>query len=740
MKPKSANINKLLIASAVSTALLSNTVLSQSDQLTLEEVIVTAQKRAQNLQDVPVSITALSTEKMEATGVLQLESLSHGISGLVINNANSLLLPFIRGVGAFNAGAASPSSVAIYIDGLYTPRANAAAFELANVEQIEVLKGPQSTLYGRNATGGVITLTTATPSPEDETSGRIKLSYGNHNQQRLSAYVAGGMSDTVAGSIAASVSKRDGFIENLVTTPNPGGLRGTTDDVNSLDEVSVVAKLAFNPSDNLDITLSASFREFDDTSNFAYKQLNPGFAGLFGASILPERQTFAHWGYREGDDTAINLTARYDFDDMYLVSISGYINNYLSANTETYALPLDFAGFEVDWETTSISQEIRLHSDNDSDLQWMVGAQYFQEGDDASEIWGTIGTVVGVMLNPGTPLGVSPTRDHPLGDTDWDSTSYAVFGEVVYSATDRLNVTLGLRNTREEFDLRDNRDPGFFGAIGFVGVPVADSSEDWNELTYRLVLDYSYDWGMLYLSRSKGFVSGLLNVQNPFGSVIEPEILEATEVGFKSDLMDGRVRLNGAAFIYDYEDIHAQTVNGATGLTNLVSGQEASISGAELDMTAALSESLILTAGITQLFDREYDLFDIPAGAGGFPPVLATGNTIAGAPKSSVTLGLAHEMDIASGSLSSNLSASYNSGVFYDIEESIGSGGLTDDSFTLVNFSATYYSADDNWSLGIWANNLLDEYYITGGINSAGSIVGVENPPRMFGVSAGYSF
>ena len=746
------NINRhtLLRSFALLSAitLVAPIAVQADDKLALEEVIVTAQKREQGAQEVPLVVAAVTAEKLEAVGIRSLENLPHAIPGLVINNANSLLLPFIRGVGAFNAGAASPSSVAIYIDGLYTPRSNALAFSLDNVQQIEVLKGPQSTLYGRNATGGAITITTAIPQPGDELSGKVKATIGNYNQRRFSGHIAGalGSDSQWAGSLTAAIVKRDGYIDNLATTANPAGLRSTTDDVNSEDERTIAAKLAFHPTDNSQFTLSASYREFDDTSNFSYKQFNSVFASLFGARITDDHETYAHWGYRDGDDTAINLTARIDFNGMYLISISGYLNNYLSANTEAYALPLDFAGFQVDWETTSYSQEFRLHSNTNNALQWMVGTQYFQEGDDSSEIWGTIGTVASLGGDgmPGTrddvPLGLSPTPGHPLGDTDWQSTSYAVFGEVVYAVTENLNITFGLRNTWEEFELSDNRNGTFFGAIGFRGVPVASASEKWDEITYRLVLDYSFNRGMVYASRSKGFVSGLLNVQNPAGDVIEPEILVAHEIGIKSDLLDGRVRLNGAVFDYEYEDIHAQTVNAQTGLTNLVSGQEASIRGAELDLSAALTSNLTLTSGVTRLFDREYGLFDVPAGAGGFPAVVATGNTIAGAPETSLTVALTHDLSFNQGRINSNLSASYNSGVFFDVEESVGSGGLDDASYTLVNFQTTYYTGNEHWSISVWANNITDEYYVSGGIKSGPSIVGIEGAPRMYGVSAGYSF
>ncbi|MDB5971519.1 MAG: hypothetical protein JWQ90_3969 [Hydrocarboniphaga sp.] len=718
------------------------------DGLRVEEVIVTAQKREQRLQDVPLAVTAITADNLESSGVRSVEALSQAVPGLVINNANSLLLPFIRGVGAFNAGAATSSSVAIYVDGLYTPRSGALAFTLDNVQQIEVLKGPQSTLYGRNATGGAITITTATPKPGDPVSGKFSATTGNFGQNRISGTIAGGIADKLAASLTGAVVSRDGYVDNLASQTYFGGA-STTDDVNSENEKTINGKLTYAPTENSEFVLSASYRTFDDTSAFSYRQfngeavINAFFAGTPEAPIpqevrdgliaaLPSKkwQTYAPWGYRDGHDTTVNLTSRIDFDDMYLISISGYLDNYLRADTEVYALPIPLAGFAVDWPSKTFSQEFRLHSQTAGPLSWLVGLQYFNEGSSKSRIWGALAPA----LSPTGQALLSPDADHPLGDSDWKSESYAAFGEVVYAVTDRINLTAGVRDTWEKFSLSDNRDGAFFTAIGFSDVPVPDKEKTWNEPTYRVVLDTHFGKNMAYISHSKGFVSGTLNVQNPAGDVVEPETLVANEVGIKSMLANGRLRLNGAVFDYGYENIHAQTVNGATGLTNLVAGQKATIRGAEMEFDGILTESFSVNGGITYLFDRTYDRFSVPANSD-FPAIEASGNTIAGAPKAMALLGLRHEIPAGAGRIGSSVNVSYNSGVFFDTSESVGSGGIGDDAYTVVNLRTTYFAPGDKWNVSLWANNLFEEYYMSGGISSGPSIVAIEAPPRFFGAT-----
>ncbi|NIB38817.1 TonB-dependent receptor [Pseudomaricurvus alkylphenolicus] len=719
----SAGRHRLFCAVVLPSLLFPYSLARAIDDFKLEEIIVTAQKREQSIQDVPMVVAAVTAEDLQASGVQSLDSLTHLVSGLVINTNNSLLLPFVRGVGSFNAGAATNTSVAVYVDGVYTPRSNALAFGLDNVAQIEVLKGPQSTLYGRNATGGAITITTHSPEPDEAAASQIRLSVGNYQQQRLSARTTRPLADNLAISLSGAIVRRDGYVDNLATaTPLPGSLQ----DINNVDEKSLALKLLGSISETSEWELALSYREYDDTNNFGFRQFNPAFASDPG-----QYHSYGHWGLREGDDTAATLQGRFEFEPFTLVSVTGYLNNRFFGTAEVFSLPEAVAGFAADWEATTYSQELRLHAPDDADHPWLLGFQYFEEGDTDSQIWGALGAA----LSPAGEATLSPSAEHSLGDSDWQSRSHALFGEWIYRASEALSLTLGLRHTREAFSLKDNRDPGFFGAIGFVGVPVDSQREVWEELTYRAVLDYHTPWGLIYGSRAKGFVSGTLNVQNPAGAVVDPEILIAHEIGFKADVAAWGIRLNGALFDYDYQDIHAQTVSATTGFTNLVAGQKAAIRGMDLEWQGAVGEAWGYNLALTYLYEREYDEFSVPAGAGGFPAIEASGNTISGAPELTLALGVEHNHHTLRGRWQSNLSISHNSGVFYGVDESVGSGGDSDDAFTLVNVQTTFYPPHERWSLSLWLNNLFDEYYLSGGLRSGDSIVAVEAPPRFYGLT-----
>ena len=628
------------------------------------------------------------------------------------------------------------TSVAVYVDGLYMPRNNALLFELDSIEQVEVLKGPQSTLYGRNATAGAITITTATPEPGDELSGSIRATAGNYDHRRVSGTISGGISDSFAASLTASYVERDGYVDNL--TPGVRYFSGTAhaqdldDDSSNLDERMVVGKLVWQPIESARLVLSASHHEADDQAktDFALNNVGPGFANnRYDAN--------KHWGTRVAENTSVSLNAEFDFENAYLVSITGWTRNDFVADTELVGAPVGVFGFGVDWDARRWSQEFRLHSDTDSALQWMIGAEYSEEDDDDMRI----NTLLGVGFG-GPPCIAGCVI--PSARTDWDAESYAVFGELTYSFDNDINLTLGLRQTEEEFSVRDLRP-----------APLPNESEDTSKFTYRLVVDKQYDWGLLYFSRSLGFVSGVFNVQSLGLPFVKPEELLSHEIGIKTELADGRVRLNAAFFNYEYEDIHAQQIDLLTSSTLLVAGQEATVRGVDLDIEAALSAQFGVNLGLSYLFEREYDEFTAPAsssGAANFGALNATGNNLAGAPELSASLSLDHSISIGDGQLETFLTVSHNSGYYFGILESVGTGGLDDDAYTLVNLRTTYYPAGDNWSIALWGSNLTDEYYFSGGYNATGinAAIGTGSPadiieanealPRTYGITIGYEF
>ncbi|WP_255530739.1 TonB-dependent receptor [Novosphingobium sp. NBM11] len=251
----------------------------------MADIVVTAQRRSESLQKVPVVVTAVEPEVLEARNVSTLQDLPKLTPSLTVQNQASNVTPFIRGVGSTVTGAGQAASVATYVDGVYIATLTSAAFDLDNVEQVQVLEGPQGALYGRNATGGAIVVTTKTPRPGDPISGRFRAGYGNYNNREASGIVSGGLGEMFAFSVNGSIRKRDGYIKNL----NASGAGTSNADFYDRDSKSIGAVLVFKPSEQFNLVLRAQHFESDDRSGQGYQavglDLNVLGTGLNGSQL-----------------------------------------------------------------------------------------------------------------------------------------------------------------------------------------------------------------------------------------------------------------------------------------------------------------------------------------------------------------------------------------------------------------------------------------------------------------------
>ena len=761
----------------------------------LEEIIVTAQKRTQSAQDIPVAIDAFSSEKVNDSGIADLEDLAHISSSLAVNNGSGSAQLFIRGIGSNVVGTGTYGSSAVYIDGAYIPRGYSLASgigELGNVDSLQVLKGPQGSLYGRNATGGALVITTRSPSLEDELHGSAKVTLGDYGVRKYSIEAGGAMSDSVAGLLAFSKSESDGFIENL----------GGGDDMDDQDGIQIRGKLLFAPTDDIEILLSASYNE-DLQSTLAFQQVahydtegadaafgpiglnnpqalwagtvlgaffpafgldptNPALAGqviggAFGLrfpdkvgatfdnntsdqsqGILPDGgkiEDLSAGGYYE--DTLVILNARFSFDAMDLVSITSYNDHLDSTAAEIFRvdpssvpdltgispafgfLNLASIGFAGIFPSEAFSQEAYLVS-TDSAIEWIAGAYYFKEEGNTRISAGAF------------------EADAQIADNDWEVESVSIFGEVNVPLGDSWIATIGARFTDEQYTLDDLFDanpalPGLQGNVG--GLSRTD-----NQITHTAKLAYyTGDW-MLYGGLSTGFKGGSLNTTNPSAGQVDPEEITSIEFGFKGEMLDSRVRLNGSVFSYDYENIQLNVLEPRSSVTFLVDGTKAEIFGLELSLEALLGERTAMTASTTYM-DHEYTS---DATIPGLPqPLPIDGNSMAQASDLTATLAVEHTVAIAAGGeVRANASANYNSGFWIDQANTFGSGGDEDDGFTTVNANIKYVSRDARWSLALFANNLTDEEYFRNGVAAAGGLsqVATAGRPRHWGVTGELHF
>lgn len=743
----------------------------------LEEVVVVAQKRSENLQDVPLTIQYVSAEALENSGITSVADINMIAPSVVFSNGASNVQSFVRGIGSLVLGNGIYNSVSVYQDGVYVPRTASALFELDNVESMQILKGPQGALYGRNATGGAIIVETKKPSPGDELGGRLKVTLGSGDLRTVSGTIHGGISDKFAGSLSFIDKERDGYINS------PGA-----EDIGGEDFETIQAQLVFEPSETLsmDLTVIASEQTFSNGHGWQSMDEAGSQAFLFGTLLQTSCASFPspvdcltnppafltgalsgvvslanfdfpvgtspQTGYvnsfstrgvlganfegelvgnKEGsfyasdeESVAFRLTA--EFDHFELVSISNY-QSYFTNNTAG-VLPFTWddggaaldgltggtvdpngqLGFSVIYDNETVQQELRLVS-TDSPFDWIVGLNYFNEEGDTDLDFNAFGLNIETAKNT------------------FEQTAYEVYGQATYPFTDNLSLTLGTRYTDEESELTDRRQ----GA----GLPDTKKKIDFSQATYDMTLEWVLDDVLTYFSYRTGFKSGVLNVNNTAGDGVDPEELTSYEVGFKTDFSDGAVRLNGAAFYYDFDNVHIGSTDAETGTTTLIDGATSKVLGAELELNALITEKLLFAANITAL-DGEYTSDAVGIGS---LPVFIDGNTIAGAPEFAGSLSLSYKAEMGPGELTLHGLGMYSSGYYYDALNLTGTGGGDDGSYTTLNLSATYRV--NSWHARVFANNVTDEeYFINGLVLSDVHRLAMVARGSEFGLTIGYDF
>ncbi|WP_170287441.1 TonB-dependent receptor [Halioglobus maricola] len=725
------------------------TVSAQSSGATLEEVMVTAQRREQSVLDVPIAISAFSGNFLNETGIkdsMELEMVTPGLTyGRQLNGA----VPFIRGVGTQTTAAGQDSSVASYIDDVYVSSSVGSVMRLANIERVEVLKGPQGTLFGRNATGGLMHLITKTP--DHETQGTAELSYGNFDTLEARFYGTTGLSDNIAVDLSVLYHDQDeGWGENIPTG----------NDVNQGKETNIRNKWLITPGDNTDIVVSLSYADIESSFGTSMR-LDEGALGVDGqlvfggllaqgvdpataAGIAASQATTApddYWDLTADIDpeanieqTGISINIRHQFDDIELVSITAY--NDITAD-QSFAqdgtpfpnlLPVLLDQFTETW-----TQEFRISSATDN-MDWIAGVYILDEeaGYDPTIVGGEF-----IALGSGGLL--TSTQDNNQQDTF----SWAVFAQADYSFTERTTLTLGLRYTEDEREI-SGTSSGFQGDTPLL-VAQLDDEETWDEITWRIALSYDFsDDTMSYISYNRGFKSGVfdMNVLDPIGgsdNPVEPEILDAYEVGIKSEFMESRMRLSASAFYYEYDDL--QVLVSVPGGTQLFNAAEATMYGAELELNALVTDNLTINAGLSYL-DTEYDKFPegptlTPTGFGGNIQSTADlqGNELPRSPEYTFNLSAIYDVTTSIGRI--NASAHYyHSDSFYWESEN----RTEQDSYDLLNAQLTWYSNDETYYVGAYGNNLADEEYGTFGISSELGDFLSPGSPRTYGVRLGINF
>lgn len=769
--------------------------LASDDEFTVEEIIITASKRAKSLQDTPIAVSVTSAETIDQAKILDLSDLQSVVPSLRVSRGTSVASTTftVRGFGnGGNANGTEPS-VGVVVDGVFRSRSSSSVFDLPVVERIEVLSGPQSTIFGKNASAGVISIVTKEPS--FETEGNLSVTYGKYDQRILKGYISGGLSDTVAASFSASINKRDGFTESLV------GL-SKVDDKNRW---SLRGDLLFQPKDNIKVRLIGDYSEIDEICCTVGNLINGGTAGLIealGGMILTTDDRFAYESVLNVDpenklkDGGASLHAEIGFEGFDFTSISAYRSNVSGPSNGD----LDFTSLDMGQarrsrrEIDTYSQEFRLTSATDSRFSWMLGSYLYKESIEQTGATyygadlrnyafalsgGALATLealtgnVGVFFAPGIEVQKRFAQDNK---------AFSLFGTVDYDLAEKLTATFGLNYTYDEKDVEieviDNPDVfsqldldtlfgGAFAPLkglqfrpAQLGLPNAfeDGHSSDDKVTWQARLAWEVnDKINVYASVATGFKStswtingfsqplfadaaaieaaGLAAPGQRYGSRFsDPEHAKVYEIGIKARFKYGY--LNVALFDQSIKDFQTRAFDGVNFIDT--NAGKLSSKGIEFDLMYQPTENWRFGFAGT-LLDPVYDDFqNAPPPFGGAGVVDRSGTEPGGIHPFSGTASIVYSFEIGDG-MNGYLRGEY----YFESETGLSDAfpELTREVGTLNASAGLQFT--EQISAQIWVRNLNNDQYITGGFNGVaqpGTVNSFVSAPRTFGATLSYNF
>jgi iron complex outermembrane recepter protein len=751
-KTRNPLFHRTVLASIVPLLALSG--VNQSHAQMLEEVIVTATKRTESLQDVAIAVSVLQGNELVDSGIDSQRALAMMVPNVAVNVNANFIAPYIRGVGTQYANPGLEPSVATYFNDLYISRPSAGFMNFNDVERVEVLKGPQGTLYGRNTTGGAIRV--ITKDPTDEFEAQAALTAGNYSRIVADGFVSGPITDTISGRLAAQYEERDGWVDNVV-----GG-----EDMEDREVGFIHGKLLWDVSDKLRIKLDADYTDKEDREGVTFQPLYQGLpeqVGLAAGGVATNEYDEYSGNVQSSDDSDLSsrfdaygsqLRIDYDFDSFTLTSITGY--RYMRfrgvADLDATSANLFFAN-TIEDETEDFSQEIQLVSNSDGNWEWLLGMYYFNE--DASDNFGLSGLFIDADVGfEGAFVG---------GDGDIDVESFAPYGQISYQINEHWEVLAGIRYTDEtkevsnDFYVATVNNKGYPNKPYIQVVPTPDQKFEYDDWTPKAQVTWRpNDDIMIYASYDEGVKSGGYNMPSPSPSPVtevDNETIKSYELGWKTQF--DRLRINGAIFHYDLSDLQLQVTDLGGGITSVTNAGDATVDGLEADLTFAATDSLELGAGIGYQ-DTEFDNY--PNGQFNPPCAVAPedaqcqalnglglatlagelkGNNLPQAPEWSGYLRGTYTWAMgSSGDLSFTVLASYSDSFFWTSDNL-----YEEDSKWLSNANVAWTSSTGRYAISAYINNLTDEEYNTHQAPFSGSGGWkVPGPPQMYGARFAYNF
>ena len=669
-------------------------------------IVITAQKRSQTLQEAPVAVTAFTAQAMKERGINDAFDVAQRTPNLLISTNSAMGQPYIRGIGSDALGVGTESSTTMHLDGVYISRGAATLMDFVDIERIEVLRGPQGTLYGRNSVGGTINVITRKPANDFEANATLDL--GNYDLRRLRGVINIPLGNDTAIRISGLRSLHEGFFTNV----NPQGQRRLQ------DEDVAAGRIAFRtaPADNLEFLLSGDWYRGRGTG-LVNKPLEPGTSGAFGGVVFPQpfvTDTPLHHFQNEdfrGLQSQVNLT----LEKVRVSLITGYRKTVWKNAVDsdgTRAAVLNLLWGE---NHDQASAELQFASVPGTRLEWVGGLYYIHEN-------GTFHALLDFPIAGFSVLDIGKDRTN----------AYAAYGQATYPITPTVKLTAGIRYSIEH----KTADTALF--LGSTPLGEAPGAKTWHAWTPKFVIQYEPTRRLdFYLSASKGFKSGGFNsagLQGPF----DPETLWAYEGGVKMRLFRDKLNLNTAAFHYDYQNL--QVVKFANNLTITTNAARAKVDGVELEATANPLTGLQIGGNAAYLNARYTQYVTGDPARPQLGQLNLAGNPLTRAPRYSA--GLFGRWAIPLGLDEILLLGEYNwrsRSYFSPFKDK----AISQSPLGIINARITFHPKDDRWSAALWGKNLSNRtvYGSLFRFDSTGfNAVAQLREPRTYGVEFGARF
>lgn len=752
---------KSYLALAIAAALSSNIAFAEqveesqnADDSGLERIEITARKSVESLQEVPVAVTSISADEMSEKGIeviTEIQQFSPNTTLQRSRGTNSTITAFIRGVGQQDPLWGYEAGVGIYIDDVYMARPQGAVLDLLDVERVEVLRGPQGTLYGKNTIGGAIKYVTKEMSGDTEL--KVQGTIGDYNQRDVK--VTGQIpliDEKLYFGFGVASLQRDGFGEFLQSD-----LSGQDKENYNKDVTASRFTLEYHPTENLFLRFNYDKTQDDSNSKGGYRLLPSILTDApVPDSVYDSYTSLPTWN--EVELEGLSFTANWEMSDTTsLKYVYSDRESYSPTNIDFDNTPLRIFDVPAIYDDEQTSHELQLNHFGDN--YKLVSGLYYYDGESCGQFEAILEVLGNAIGFPGLTREVSGCNN---------STSTAVYAQVSYDLSEQWSVTAGARYTNDEKSANVNNGlifdtvypesgwiPGYVRPEGDLVPEVLNDKKDWSKFTPRIGVEYQHsDDLMLFASYSQGFKSGTFNPRAQTAEpAVNPEEVDSFEIGMKSEWLDNRLRANITLFSLEHKDRQYISVlpgESAADLNQRLGNIGTSdATGIEAELTYLATDNLMLTASIGTIDSEFKEVIDYDADGNPFDK--SDTFTISNTPDYTMNLGANYTLESSVGDFIFNASYYYRDDYVLFEENSL----LTQEGYGIVNLGLNWYGTEGNWSAGLHVKNLTDEEYMVGGyqfvapqedgtylpgLGGDNTLIGYFGDPRTISLTVGYQF